>query len=67
LTQDKASEGALKQISRPCVLYIATHGFFLPDHPQDSPVVNRLMQGTFDMLYTSPFLHGGRIRFCGRV
>ncbi|MGH9837263.1 MAG: tetratricopeptide repeat protein [Blastocatellia bacterium] len=31
LTQDQATESALKQINRPRILHIATHGFFLQD------------------------------------
>jgi CHAT domain-containing protein/tetratricopeptide (TPR) repeat protein len=33
LTEAQATEGALKQVSGPRVLHIATHGFFLPDRP----------------------------------
>ncbi len=31
LTGTQATEGALKQVARPRILHIATHGFFLPD------------------------------------
>ena len=31
LTEQQATESALKQVSAPSVLHIATHGFFLPD------------------------------------
>jgi CHAT domain-containing protein/Tfp pilus assembly protein PilF len=31
LTEKRATEAALKQISRPAILHIATHGFFLED------------------------------------
>ena len=31
LVETQATEGALKQVSRPRILHIATHGFFLPD------------------------------------
>ncbi|MGB3786574.1 MAG: tetratricopeptide repeat protein [Phormidesmis sp.] len=31
LTQQQATESALKQVSGPSILHIATHGFFLPD------------------------------------
>ncbi|MFL6210927.1 MAG: tetratricopeptide repeat protein [Pyrinomonadaceae bacterium] len=30
----QATEAALKQISGPVILHVATHGFFLPDQPQ---------------------------------
>jgi CHAT domain-containing protein/Tfp pilus assembly protein PilF len=33
----KATEAALKKVSRPRLLHIATHGFFMPDRPQPSP------------------------------
>lgn len=34
LTQAKATESALKGVSGPLILHIATHGFFLPDRSQ---------------------------------
>ncbi len=37
LTQAAASESALKRLSAPSVLHVATHGFFLPDQSQAEP------------------------------
>ncbi len=34
LTGAQATEAALKQLSSPLVLHVATHGFFLPDQPR---------------------------------
>jgi CHAT domain-containing protein/tetratricopeptide (TPR) repeat protein len=34
LTGARAAEAALKQVSGPAILHVATHGFFLPDQPQ---------------------------------
>jgi CHAT domain-containing protein/Tfp pilus assembly protein PilF len=36
LTGSEATENALKQLSAPNILHIATHGFFLKDVPRDS-------------------------------
>lgn len=38
LTEARASEAAVKGVSAPSILHIATHGFFLPDQKQDAPV-----------------------------
>ena len=35
LTQARATEATLKQSSAPRILHVATHGFFLPDQPQE--------------------------------
>ena len=36
LTRDQATEEALKQVSAPRILHVATHGFFLPDQPRET-------------------------------
>jgi CHAT domain-containing protein len=36
LTQEQATEAALKKVAGPRILHIATHGFFLPDQPQET-------------------------------
>jgi CHAT domain-containing protein/Tfp pilus assembly protein PilF len=36
LTEGEATEGALKRLTAPSILHVATHGFFLPDQPQDT-------------------------------
>lgn len=34
LTRGQATEAALRRVTAPSILHIATHGFFLPDRPQ---------------------------------
>jgi CHAT domain-containing protein/tetratricopeptide (TPR) repeat protein len=41
LTGAQATETALKQLSGPQVLHVATHGFFLPDQPRASTAQTR--------------------------
>jgi CHAT domain-containing protein/Tfp pilus assembly protein PilF len=38
LTEARASEAAVKGVSAPSILHIATHGFFLPDQRRDETV-----------------------------
>ena len=38
LTEARASEAAVKGVSAPSILHIATHGFFLPDQKHDESV-----------------------------
>jgi len=54
LLQEQATEAALKQVNRPRLLHIATHGFFMADQPQELLTGNRLLRETFDALNTSP-------------
>jgi CHAT domain-containing protein len=41
LTEAEATEGALKQLAGPSILHVATHGFFLPDQPQEDIALAR--------------------------
>ena len=52
LTQEKATEDAVKQVRSPRLLHIATHGFFLPDQPPALPSDNRSLE-TSDTVGTS--------------
>ncbi|HEV7902630.1 MAG TPA: tetratricopeptide repeat protein [Pyrinomonadaceae bacterium] len=38
LTEARASESAVKAVSAPSILHIATHGFFLPDQKQEDSI-----------------------------
>lgn len=55
LLQEKATESALKQIHRPRLLHIATHGFFLSDQLPPSPAP------TSDTQSESPMLRSGLV------
>jgi CHAT domain-containing protein len=48
LVQEQATEAALKQVDRPLVLHVATHGFFLPDQAQAVGAGNKPLRGTSD-------------------
>ena len=41
LTEAEATEGALKRLTGPSILHVATHGFFLPDQPQETMAAAR--------------------------
>ncbi len=44
LTDTKATETALKQITAPKILHISTHGFFLEDNDPDTKIENPLLR-----------------------
>jgi CHAT domain-containing protein/Flp pilus assembly protein TadD len=54
LTQERATEAALKQVNSPRILHIATHGFFLPDQTQALSTNNTLRRETFNTFGSSP-------------
>jgi CHAT domain-containing protein/Tfp pilus assembly protein PilF len=60
LTQADATEYALKQVSGPRILHIATHGFFLDDRPQDSAAA-RSGQGVGAGAAENPLLRSGLV------
>jgi CHAT domain-containing protein/Tfp pilus assembly protein PilF len=61
LTQAAATEAKLKQVSAPRILHIATHGFFLPDQPEELKAGNGpgIETGTHDGLMAGPRAVGG--------
>lgn len=68
LTQEGATESALKRVRHPRVLHIATHGFFLADlpHKLTAGVGQMRLRGTFDSLplperWENPLLRSGLI------
>ncbi len=58
LIEEKATESALKQIQRPRLLHIATHGFFLPDQPTPSSNTTSAIQSESPMLRSGLVLAG---------
>jgi CHAT domain-containing protein/Tfp pilus assembly protein PilF len=44
LTTTQATEAALKQVSKPRILHVATHGFFLENKADDAPYENPLLR-----------------------
>jgi CHAT domain-containing protein len=49
LTQERATEAALKSVNRPRLLHIATHGFFLADKVESEASSQVPGVGTFDL------------------
>ncbi|HLL72693.1 MAG TPA: tetratricopeptide repeat protein, partial [Pyrinomonadaceae bacterium] len=45
LTEARASEAAIKAVSAPSILHVATHGFFLPDQKQDESLAEKTARG----------------------
>ena len=63
LTEGEATEGAVKKLTGPSILHIATHGFFLPDQQGESVAeVRGLALGvkkTYAMRRENPFIRSG--------
>ncbi len=63
LTQEKATEAALRRVKAPSVLHVATHGFFLPDERAELSSRNRVSARSSDMPTSlgseSPLLRSG--------
>jgi CHAT domain-containing protein/Tfp pilus assembly protein PilF len=49
LTQERATESALRRVKAPSILHVATHGFFLPDEAPESAQPNRAGGRSIDM------------------
>ena len=63
LTQGEATEGALKKLTGPSILHVATHGFFLPDQSQETGTAVRGLglgvKTSLGMRRENPFLRSG--------
>jgi CHAT domain-containing protein/Tfp pilus assembly protein PilF len=63
LTKAEATEGALKQLAGPRILHVATHGFFLPDQPQETTAqalgIGVAAKTTSAVRRESPFVRSG--------
>ena len=63
LTEGEATEGALKRLTGPSILHVATHGFFLPDQPQETGTAVRGLdlgvKTTAVMRKENPFIRSG--------
>lgn len=63
LTEGEATEGALKRLTGPSILHVATHGFFLPDQPQETVATVRGLglgvKTTSGVRRENPFIRSG--------
>jgi CHAT domain-containing protein/Tfp pilus assembly protein PilF len=63
-TDAKATESAIKRVSRPSILHVATHGFFLEDQKQgvgDARSLVRERAESTDVPFENPLLRSGLI------
>jgi CHAT domain-containing protein/tetratricopeptide (TPR) repeat protein len=63
-TDAKATESAIKRVSRPTILHVATHGFFLEDQKQgvgDARSLVRERAESTDVPFENPLLRSGLI------
>jgi len=63
LTEGEATEGAIKRLTGPSILHVATHGFFLPDQPLETGTAVRGLglgvKTTSGLRRENPFIRSG--------
>jgi CHAT domain-containing protein/Tfp pilus assembly protein PilF len=65
LTKELATKNAVQRLNAPSILHIATHGFFLPDHPsanedsRDVPAREETLLGKWAAYSSNPLLRSG--------